>query len=43
VGSKYHLLAGLWLVGSVRMEELADKTTADYQSHWASLTFEMQR
>lgn len=34
-------LPGVWMVSSVWMIALADATEADYQSYWASLTFEV--
>ena len=32
---------GTWMISLVRMVETADRSEADYQSYWASLTFEM--
>ncbi len=32
---------GFWMISLVRMVETTDKSQADYQSYWGSLTFEM--
>jgi uncharacterized GH25 family protein len=34
------LAPGEWMISLVRMVPTSDKTKADYQSYWASLTFE---
>lgn len=36
------LSAGKWSIRKVHMEECADKDVADWESHWASLTFDLR-
>lgn len=34
--------AGMWMISSVNMDPAADPAAADWQSYWASFTFELQ-